>query len=225
MDLMAIRRRVLLSYKKKLLPDGYTQLKYIQTNGKQFIDTDVEITDMTDVIRAIFACTSGTQINEFVLFGGYVGKWALHIGSTSRKNPYTQKPLLACIGASSFDVSSHGAGLMDLNTFYDVELNANTNICTVDGSDYEITNRWDRYDVTPTPYALFNYNQRTVGCAYVKLQYAEVKNKGVFIPCIRNADGEVGVYNTITNNFLTNNGTGTFGYETLDGAYVAPIAS
>lgn len=37
-------------------------------------------------------------------------------------------------------------------------------------------------------------------------------------------DGVVGVHNIITNNFLTNNGTGTFGYETVDGAYVAPVA-
>lgn len=223
MGLMEIRRRVLLSYKNKLLPSGYTQLKYIQANGKQFINTDAYITDMADVIRAIFACTSGRQVEDYVLFGGFTGKWALYIGSITRDAPYIQKPLFVCIGASPFSVSSHGAGKMDLNTFYDVEVNANTNICTVNGSDYEITDRWDRYNVTPVPYALFNYNQKTSGCAYVKLKYAEVKNKGVFIPCIRDADGVVGVYNIITNNFLTNNGTGTFGYETVDGAYVAPV--
>lgn len=225
MGMMEVRRRMMLASKKKLLPDGYTQLKYIQTNGKQFINTDVYITDMTDVIRAIFACMSGTLQEDYALFGGFNGRWALYIGSSSRQSPYVQKPLIVCIGAGAFNVSSHGAGLIDLDTFYDVEVNANTNICTVDGSNYEVTNRWGRYDVTPAPYALFNYNQRTGGCAYVKLQYAEVKNKGVFIPCIRDVDGVVGVYNTITNNFLTNNGTGTFGYETLDGTYVAPIAS
>ena len=36
-----------------------------------------------------------------------------------------------------------------------------------------------------------------------------------FVPAMRNSDSEVGMYDIVRNQFLTNAGTGTFSYGTL----------
>lgn len=222
MDLMN-RRRSMMAHKAKepgILPDGYTQLKYIQANGKQFINTDVYITDYTDIVKATYALTSGVASEDHAISGGRQAIWWIGIGSYTRKSPYTQKPITVQYSAGG----GYGSNMLaDLNTFVTVEANPNTNKVVIDGVEYDYTGRWDRYEVTPALYQLFNYNSRTTGCSYLKLQYAEVVNKGIFIPCLRKADGEIGVFNITTQTFLANAGTGTFGYETMNGTYIAPV--
>lgn len=217
------RRRGMMAKKAAepgILPDGYTQLKYIQANGKQFINTDVYITDYTDIVKATYALTNGVQSEDHAISGGYYGRWWVDIGSNTRQAPYSQKPVTAHYSAGG-DYSP--TVLVDLNTFVTVEVNPNTAKVIIDGIEYSYTSRWDRYAVTPALYQLFNYNSRTSGCSYLKLQDAEVVNKGIFIPCLRKADGEIGVFNITTQTFLANAGTGTFGYETMNGTYVAPV--
>lgn len=201
-----------------ILPKEYSQLHYIESAGMQYIITDVSMVDQTDIISTIFAVTSGATLNDYAIQAGINGQWALYIGSNSRQNPYTEKPLIVCIGASANKFSE----LMQINKFYNVEVNPNTDTYYVDGTPYPFIDRWNRYDVTPSSYTLMSYGYNPQA-SYVKMQRAEVKGKGVFIPCIRNNDNAVGVYNTVTGAFLQNSGTGNFGYETMDGTYIPPI--
>ncbi len=201
-----------------ILPAGFTQVKYIEAGGNHFINTDVYITDMTDIIKATVAFTKGTFSDDSAICGGVTGRWGILIGSLTRQSPYTQKPLSVMIGASQLNTGK----LIDLNDFIDVTVNPNNDTYTLDGDEYPVTNRWDRYAVTTAAYQLMNYNGKTSATSYMKLKYAEVVGKGIFIPCIRDSDNKVGMYNTITGTFLSNAGTGEFGYETMNGNYVAP---
>jgi len=219
-DVNGIRRRLLAMQKTGLLPAGYVELKYIEANGNHFINTDAYQSDMNDIIRATFACTLGGSNEDSAIFAGRTGMWALGIGSLTRQSPYVQKPLTIYIGASD---GSGTRPLMDINTFYEVEANAINTTYTFDGVVYEYEGRWDRYSPTLKQYQLFNYNSKTSVTTRLKLKYAEVVGKGIFIPCMRKSDNKVGVYNIITGTFLTNDGTGEFGYETLNGTYVAPV--
>ena len=45
-----------------------------------------------------------------------------------------------------------------------------------------------------------------------------------FVPCVRDADGVAGLYDTVRNAFYPNSGTGgSFGYEELAGITICPI--
>ena len=44
-----------------------------------------------------------------------------------------------------------------------------------------------------------------------------------FIPCCRKYDNKIGMYDVVGKQFYDNQGTGEFGYEQIDGTYVAPI--
>ena len=217
---MGLRRRLLAMQKMGLLPAGYVELKYIEANGNHFINTDAYQSDMNDIVRATFACTNGASNDDSAIYAGQSGRWGLGIGSQSRKSPYVQKPLTVMIGAN------FGTGTrpdMEPNTFYEVEANAIDTTYTFNGVVYEYEGRWDRYVPTLKQYQLFSYNSKTSVTTRLKLKYAEVVGKGIFIPCMRKSDNKVGVYNLITGTFLTNDGTGEFGYETLNGTYVAPV--
>lgn len=217
---LALRRSVMLGQQTGGgggLPAGYTQLKYIETNGPQLIITDARITDYTDIVRATGAFTAGVQQSDYFIHGGVAGRWVNFVGSNSRQSPYTQKPVVVQYSARL----NYANPFIDVGTFVTAEGNPNNNTVTIDGVVYNPSDRWDRYEVTPGYYRLFGSSD-SAGTSYVKLQSAEVAGKGLFIPCMRDADGTVGVCNTITGNFLTNTGTGTLGYETMDGVYVAP---
>ena len=43
-----------------------------------------------------------------------------------------------------------------------------------------------------------------------------------YIPCIRVTDGTAGMFDLHTKKFESNSGSGKFGYELMDGTYVAP---
>ena len=48
----------------------------------------------------------------------------------------------------------------------------------------------------------------------MKLYYLEIYDNGLlvrsFVPCIRDEDGTIGLYDVVNNKFYTNQGTGSF---------------
>lgn len=219
--MISIRRKLMAKIQSEpgILPDGYTQLKYIEASGHQYIVTDVQLTDKTDIVRATMAFTRGNITDGPIIYAGNSSTWCIGVGSLSRQSPYTSRPLQCYLGTTN---NVHGS--VGLNTFTTVSVNVNTRIMTVDGTEYSCNYR-NVYNVDNSYYNIFRVHQgqNYTYATSAKTQEAEVVGKGLFIPCIRKADGEIGVFNITTQTFLGNAGTGTFGYETMGGTYVAPV--
>ena len=208
------------------LPDDYDALKYIESNGVQYIATDVVIRK-TDKIKCTGAFTNGSAYEGALFCGGVANYHGLGLGSFSRKSPYTSRPAGFMYGYKQYD--SNSSILIPLRQFYTSELDGTTGVGIIDGTTVQGDPTYAGRDLIETPYYLCAYqSQPNVALKInnsVRIQYAEVTGRGIFLPCKRKLDNIVGVYNAKTNTFLTNSGSGTFGYETLDGTYVAPTNS
>lgn len=89
-------------------------------------------------------------------------------------------------------------------------------------------------EVTYTPttstgnvnYYLFAYNENgtTTGCNLTRMWHSELYDNDVlvrnYVPCKENSTGNIGMYDTVTNTFYNNNGTGTFAYKEFTDSFV-----
>ena len=180
-----------------ILPEGYTQLNYIQSTGTQYIDTgfkpsqdtriDAEVETIDTGIPYFFwgARTSSETVN-FCL---------LRVGSGVR----------ADYGESKLKITSTpSAGK--------VSVSQNKNVCTYDNTT--VTNTASTF---ASQYPLYLFAANTGGTAGYfgrhKLYSCKIYNDGTlirdFVPA-RNASGTLGLYDTVNGAFYTNAGSGTF---------------
>lgn len=192
------------------LPSGYTQLEYIQNDSDSYIKTGV--LDGTDDLsyEADFTYISGSGY-RYVL-GAY--------GGDNLKNTVLYINLSDAIGG--WVNKGYSASIMTPDI-----VSANQRIkCYADSTKFVVNG------ITKTSFAdgtqrdgaelyLFrrngdgkNYAAQTTSNAIIKLHSLKIKMKNVavrnFIPAMRDSDGEIGLYDTVTRNFFTNAGTGTF---------------
>lgn len=69
-------------------------------------------------------------------------------------------------------------------------------------------------------YQLFSYNKEYKLCG--RIYNFNVKGRTNLVPCL-DPSGKPCMYDTVTQQPFYNQGTGEFGYELMDGTYVAPI--
>lgn len=193
--------------KQQLLPDGYTQVDYIESNGTQYIDTGVYGNLNTEIIAK--ASSNGNSVQLFgditttnsaiscnFSFGGAVG------------SRFGNKNVSAILGNYiTADV-----------TF---ELIENKNGIYIDNNEAIIFNTTDNFTTTKT-LILLNRNSSsgtTTNGWGGKLYYVKIYDNNMlvrdFIPCYRNSDNEVGLYDLVNNVFYTNQGTGVFTYGSV----------
>lgn len=207
------------------LPSGYTQVEYLESTGTQYIDLnyipkansifDVDF-QSTKVVNDPYTSLFGTQISSesngrfYVLFG-QLNNVQINIPRNSIFVAY-----LAANGTVSDTAISSSAFFTNDRAHYIVDI-ANKTV--------QIGNIiWDTSSVlTGTfqspDYSVYLLARNTKGVAddtcskgflygcVIKESNTIVKN---FIPARRNSDNVVGMYDTVTGNFLTNAGTGTF---------------
>lgn len=187
------------------LPDNYTQLEYIQSNGTQYINTGFKPTGNTRVVvdflaynqttaqQGIFGSRSGVS-NRFTLFTGH--------STTSLQVDYNTEKSLADqdVAISGLDLTKRVAismsnklvidgttvsstAIKSFTSTYDMYLFANNNIGVV------------QLPSSLNLYSCAIYNDNTL-----------VRN---FVPC-KNPDGVVGLYDSVNSQFYQNAGTGSF---------------
>lgn len=185
------------------LPNAYTQLKYIQATGTQYINTGVTATANT------------TAKYKFSLDG--IKTYGPHI--LSGANWFF--PLLRSLSGSTF-VAHRGGNNVENTTFtgkvgVDYEVDAFTNNkVTINGVDCgTITNGSSSSDTT-TLY-LMTYAGSPSDSNYTmsgKLYYCQIYENGTlirdFIPAMRTSDSAVGLYDQANGVFYTNAGSGSF---------------
>ena len=193
-----------------LVPSSYTQLQYIASTGAQYIDTGVTLTsdnvvyewegrdDRTSGSATLFGgeTSSGNKYTG-LLFGNVASRKA-YIGSTGGINTMNYVSSAGEFYTWVFSINSdHTASLSkDGNTVANVSWSGSLN-------------------KTQTIALFANHN----GSNYAEKNPAAFKyfkiydnNNLVFdgIPARRNSDDELGLYDTVTGEFFTNAGTGTF---------------
>lgn len=180
------------------LPSGYTQLEYIQSSGAQYIDTGFKPNQNT-VVRAdiahdlssrtcwIFGARNGTNVDAF--------------GFLTYKGAYR-----ADYGTATTSLSGTPTGR------FTIEMNKNS--VKIDGA--VIATAAAQTFSTNYPIYLFANNNAgaSAGFSITKIYSCEIYNGGVlvreFIPCRRNSDNALGMYDTVYGMFYQNAGSGAF---------------
>lgn len=180
------------------LPQAYQEVEYIESNGSPYIDTGIKLTS-EDIVKCKFELTSTpTSYAEGVY--GTMEK----INSTNTFFVLLMRtPNLARVGTSSNQVTSTNVAT---NTIYDTTLKNGTYI--ENGTTYTFTPH-NGFTFTTNCY-LFARNQASMTPIKGKIYSFEIVGKFFGIPCYRKSDNAIGMYDTISNTFFENAGSGTF---------------
>ena len=195
--------------------DRYTTLDYIQSSGTQYINSGVIPASFDYEIETVFAFDEVNSSNTPLCAWGYMGngtypRWLL--GS------YQSKYLLNVNATSAFgtqDTLKHTFnGKAYLNSG-----NAPRWNCSIDGTvilDDQVLASDSSFLSNTMPIYMFARNNSGTAGNFVsgKLYKHTVKKAGVkiqeLIPVKRNSDDAIGLYDTVTDTFFGNAGTGTF---------------
>ncbi len=181
------------------LPDGYTQLEYLQSTGTQYINTGFTPNQDTRVVcRA--KCPVSTTTN--FLFGARVS------------NAASQYAFLgAAAGTFRSDYATvWGSFPSSLNTSDTILIDKNKNVTTINGGN-AVTATATTFSAG-SPLALFGVNTAgTITYGKVTIHRAKIYDNGKLVRDMvpaRNSSGTLGMYDLVSGTFYTNAGTGTF---------------
>lgn len=192
-----------------LLPSEYTQVDYIQSTGSEYINTliyhttnetsyfiDIEITGLLSQWSSLFGSRNAHD-----------GPEAYYFGIQNNNSTY------CCIGGTKRDPLGF---TLQLNTRYSIifsptQVKVNDNSISISPTynrtlylyDYLFGGNFS--DVSSTTAA-----EKIAAKVYAFKIYSNGILQRDFIPCYRNSDGEVGMFDLVSLSFFTNQGTGSF---------------
>ena len=189
---------------QQILPTGYTALEYLESNGGQYLSTNIPWTSVyrfsgkaqqtaIDLMnRAVFG-SSTIQSNNVLSFWGtrYLG--SQNLGSQTEWYWNTNIPPTTI---AQFDILRD-----DATSWHGTVNNVATQTTSARFSDNVII----MGDMQTWTYRVFN------GKVWGIQLYGGTNNL-IFngVPARRDSDDEIGMYDTVTNTFFTNAGNGTF---------------
>lgn len=224
---MMLRRRAI--YNAGELPIGYKKLKYLESSSKQAINTGVignQDTAFTITFRQINYVNTWRQIfgarkdsskeGNWIMVGaangarGVRGSFGEFGSTTSGIGPTT-----AYLGIGAYDFNWHTVSCKKFTFLVD-------NV-----KHYTVPNH-DNFSTT-FPIHIFAFCDGGVVTQYIDVCVAslQLSSGGIitrdFIPALRLKDRKPGMYDSVTDDFFVNVGDGEFGYELMNGTYIAPI--
>ena len=181
------------------LPEGYTELAYIESTGTQYIDTEFKPNQNTRVV--IDAQMTSSAVSQFV-FG-------------CRTTSYTNNFILLISSANNSFRSGFGSSLVSFPsvTLTDrYEIDHNKTACML--GENLITHAAQTFESTLSMFlCAANEGGSAKYFAKMKLYSCQIFDDDFlvrdYIPCI-NPAGEVGLYDSVTAAFFGNSGTGSF---------------
>lgn len=190
------------------LPVGYTQVEYIESTGTQLIDTGINGTQITRfVVKGTCAPTSGG--NNSQLLGG------------TNSSAYTFFGCRVTVGTPYWYCrdASGGLGAPSHLSIIDCTINSTTSQTgtlkdlvtgTTEGFISLASSDWGFPDENLLLFGGDSTRRSTDVTCYSLQLYTSSGLVRNLIPCRRNSDSVLGMYDTVTGTFLTNQGTGTF---------------
>lgn len=188
-------------WRKSMLPLEYQEVEYIESTGKQYIDSEVIAT--TSIITEV-KCQSFAS-NKCIVGMGTSANYRYQIYAGSDSQYYCR-----------LDGAESQMGDVPITTVATIILDPVAKKATINGADYSLP-------YTGTIQArtlwLFGRNQTSNVSNYfstTKMWYCKMWDGDVlvrdFVPCYRKSDGVAGMYDTVTARFFENAGTGEFLY-------------
>ena len=205
------------------LPEGYTQLEYIESTGTQYIDTKIKVAELpkfeiewspntegsnylcgvriaSNLFNGVMGSGAGETINSTLLrttkdttsmtFATIrtLNHWYKNISTTiAINNGYTSKYILEDLTNGISEELTSGVVLQKP---FDIPTQQNIFLFAVNNSNIHPGVRIKSYKYYDS--------------------YLDSSPSHNLIPAKRNSDNVLGMYDTVTNTFLTNKGTGTF---------------
>ena len=168
-------------WKKGLLPSGYTQLEYVESTGTQYIIIPSKTYVKDEELEIDFAYTSFAGRYPTV-YGSYHSEIYTNINGEvlSFANIQVSEPQKFILNQKQTIKAKFTDTKASPQGLFAYAHNVNTFIYMSQGKLYRFIDRLNGVDI-------FN-----------------------MIPAMRNSDGEIGLYDTVTKQFFTNAGTGEF---------------
>ena len=205
--------KVLLGYriygnsKQGELPSEYTQLEYIESTGTQYINTGITATNNTGMsIKYCYTASGPAGISG--IFKSAAPRQDVFFISTS--NGQTSSNIFFAHRGATFTTSTS----ITLNTDYTCEINyLNSGKVYFDNTLLGNVGSNNVYNETIPLFARYSVGSSSYSISNSRIYYVEFSEGTVithkFIPA-KDINGVVGMYDTITDTFHTNAGTGTF---------------
>lgn len=206
------------------LPDGYTELEYIESTGTQYINTGISAPDGFGAVFD-FSLTSVSTSDEYL------------IGSEESSSPYNCNFFRFHsskweVGANTVKTYTDSVPIVGERYYLEVSTVKN-NVYLKINNDSLITSTDSNTRSSKTLYLFARYNGTSVsGCSKTRLFSCKLTvNANLihnYIPAKRNSDSAIGLYDLVSGTFFENSGTGEFiaGAEipqTIDGFLIKPI--
>ena len=192
-----------ISYQLKL-PDEYQEVEYIESTGTQYIKTNY-IPQKFDSIKCLFSLSEFDEsLTYWTLFSAGTGTYQLILllAKASGGVDGAYYKYFASGTASKFNFSPN------IDTKYEININSNGIISC---NDYTAQSNYQNAVNTPL-YLMRRANNASPFKG--KIYNFNIINNGInminLVPCYRKSDNEIGMYDTISQTFYTNQGTGTF---------------
>lgn len=205
MDLMQVRRRVLLVSRKRL-PEEYQEVEYVESSsdGAPFILTDILMPKEIVCYHTFTLLERKDQYGWGAIGNGFSGAG---FGQYNFKLQYNY--------SGSYYVD--GKSVISFRTRYSTKLVLldGQQEVYVDGVHKSSWNKHNTKEGENIRISLFKANGSSLRGA-MRMYYIKFTNAdesvvlGEFIPCYRKSDGEIGMYDTVSQAFYENSGTGTF---------------
>ena len=197
------------------LPDGYTQLEYIESTGTQYIDTGVYASsDNLEIYLKTQADSDFTKEQDIISnYGdgmpsstkgrGVIGYYQNYIFAYARNSSTTEQ--------NSIVTPTNINDILDIYVNYDY----NNSIKTLKVNGVANTTSYTQ-GVSTNSYTFDLFHQKSASSISFfkgKMYYCKIIIDGILafngVPA-KDAGGVVGMYDTVSGQFFTNQGTGTF---------------
>lgn len=193
-------------YSKESFAEEYTQLKYIEADGTQWIETDISGFNSGNwEIYAQWLVTNTSQETYAPVFRVYkdeaTNAYRIILNQTNNSQYYVSANSKA--GGGSVLVSNKTAGKVYFATVYN-------NRFVFDGTESSTNVKGTPLPPTEKLTIFKATTSMLKGRLYTLCGIKDNRLKFNLIPARRNSDGEVGLYDLISKTFLTNSGTGNF---------------
>ena len=200
---------------KSLLPNGYTQLNYIESTGTQYIDTKYIPTVNTKTVLSLDYTWTTTAYLCGVITTDYRTNAYAFSGNHSTQDTGYFRTFVA--GNTSLPSQQGNTGTTSVYASSNLKSAEITNTyVTLDGNKFNYTySTTEQLNITHSLYLFARNNVGTADYnASMKLYSAKIYDNDSlvrdFIPAKRNSDNAIGLYDSVTKAFFTNAGTGDF---------------
>lgn len=191
---------------KGVLPEGYTQLEYIESTGTQYIDTGVVAANNNSFSGKFYATNISPLGNNS---GAYLfGTYNYYDGNNNRQNFRYNLGTQSVAGWSNA-YTRLSTAVVGLHTF-----TASSSAFTIDGET--VYTPTETTFNAPKNISMFAVNGTNGVEGHTSFRYINliIKTNGTevrnFIPAKRNSDDAVGMYDSANGVFYANDGTGEF---------------